>query len=439
MNNNLTWGDVSFDNVIKNKKTKRVIGLTFPKQNNSLGLEPSLLTVLPEGDNVEYSYDNIEFNDDDVLYYACAVYISGYDEFKEWALKHDFNKIVVGGYHPTTFPEDFLRYAHKVVVGTCDNFYDTIAQEGQLVNGITDFKKLPRYDLYDYKYNQQIIPFKKKDELSISINTSYGCPFKCDFCCSPLMTPELVSKPIELVKKEVEVLKKIADERLCKGENVYLFIRDENFPLQKDWKERLRIISETNASIYLFASANLITEDMAEYMAKHNVYMVCLGLEDITVQYGKNKNLDNSAKILKKHGILVYLSFIVNPLKIIGKEKSVDFYDKLLKRFNELQADMVCGNFLMPFRGTKLWDEYYAFVSPDDYKYYDSKSAFLIKNPLLRQKIEFFMFWYQWKYFNSEEYNKIRKFDCGDTLHDRFEELHREFVPKYLRIWNERV
>ena len=111
-----------------------------------------------------------------------------------------------------------------------------------------------------------------------------------------------------------------------------------------------------------------------------------------------------------------------------------------MTRFYELAPEMVCGNFLMPFRGTKLWDEYYYLVSPEDYKYYNSKSAFLIRNPVVRQKMEFFMFYYQWLYYTSEFYNKnVRQFDIEDTLNLRFLELHKEFIPKYERLWYERA
>ena len=71
---------------------KKIIGMTFPRQDVTLGLEPSLLTVLPDGDNVMYSMENIDFDDNNVQMYACSVYITGMNEFKKWALKHDKNK-----------------------------------------------------------------------------------------------------------------------------------------------------------------------------------------------------------------------------------------------------------------------------------------------------------------------------------------------------------
>jgi len=74
--------------------------MTFPKQNTNLGLEPSLLTVFPSGDNVMYSMENIDYNDEEIEYYVCSVNITGMREFKEWASKHDKNKIIVGDYEP---------------------------------------------------------------------------------------------------------------------------------------------------------------------------------------------------------------------------------------------------------------------------------------------------------------------------------------------------
>ena len=407
---------------------KHIIAMTFPKQNLNLGLEPSILTVVPndtEDVKVHYALDqnNIEYKDEDVLYYMCSVYITGMDEFFKWASHHDKNKIITGGYEPTINPQEFVDYSYKVITGPCDSFNETIEQEGTIVKGITNNWRIPRYDLYDVHLNQQIIPDKEKDDVVTSINTSQGCPFNCDFCCSPLMCDHIMSKPSSLVQKEIDYLKQTGAK--------FIFIRDENFPLQRDWKEKLAIINQLGAKIYLFASSNLCTEQNVKYMKEHGVYMVCLGLEDISVEYGKNKELDKTCELLHKYGIDVYLSFIVNPLKVNTDEKAKDFYARLLERFMELKPEMVCGNFLMPFRGTKIWDDYKDYVDREDFKSYDSKSAFLEKDPYRRLKDEYDMFYYQWIYYNSKFYqDNIRKFNVNDTLHLRFEELKDEFDKK---------
>ena len=408
---------------------KIIVGMTFPKQDKNLGLEPSLLTVFPEGDNVIYSMENDHsFNDEDVLYYMCSIYITGMKEFFEWSKHHDKSKIICGGYEPTMNPQTFVNYAYKIITGPCDDFYETIKQEGQIVSGITNYKKIPRYDLYDVRNNQQIIPDKLKDDICTSINTSQGCPFKCDFCCSPFMCDHIMSKPIELVQKEIDYLKRHNAK--------FIFIRDENFPLQKDWKEKLQIINQLGAKIYLFASANLCTEETIKFMKENGVYMICLGLEDITVEYKKNNKLEEVCDRLHRYGIYVYLSFIVNPLKVNTKEKSDIFYERLLERVKSLKADMVCGNFLMPFRGTKIWDDYKDYVDEEDFSLYNSKSAFLEKNPEIRKEIEYLMFDFQDKYYHSEFYNKnCRKFNENDTLGLRFNELRNQNFKDYKSIW----
>lgn len=425
-----TWQEIAFTDLFPNRQRNLVVGMSFPRNDGNLGLEPSILSVLPYGENVIYCEDNRDFNDDDVEYYLCSVYIAGVEEFKEWAQRHDKNKIIVGGYHPTSFPNDFKNDAYKIVQGPCDDIYETINQPGQVVSGVSTYNRLPRYDLYDITKNQQIIPDKKPDDICTSINTSIGCPYKCDFCCSPVMCPKLVSKPLELVKAEARVLRGYQPK--------WIFIRDENFPLQKDWKERLKAIYLTGARIYMFASANLLqNEEDVKFMACHGVYMICLGLEDVTQCYGKNKKLAEAIKLLKKYNIYTYLSFIVNPLAVIGREEGNHYYSKLMEAFYDLKPEMVCGNFLMPFPGTKMWDKYYAYVSKEDYKYYDSKTPFLARNEVLREKMKFFMFWYQYQYFTSATYNnEVREFAVGDTLHLRFKELNEYFKSVYYRNWN---
>jgi radical SAM superfamily enzyme YgiQ (UPF0313 family) len=243
---------------------------------------------------------------------------------------------------------------------------------------------------------------------------------------------KLISKPIDLLLEE-------CNSNYFQNPR-FLFIRDENFPLQKDWKDRLKIIyRKTGArNIYLFASANLLQdEEDIIFMKENGVYMICLGLENINDGYTKNNRLDDVCRMLHKHGIMVYLSFIVNPLEIVGKEEGEDFYNRLMDRLYELKPEMICGNFLMPFRGTKAWDKYYSYVSEEDYKYFNSKTAFLIRNKIVREKMHFFMFYYQWLYYTSDFYNKnVRTFAVEDTLHLRFIELYEYFFTRYNKIWN---
>lgn len=413
--------------------------------------------------------------------YLCSVYIAGFEEFKKWAERHDRRKIIAGGYHPTMFPEKFLKFSEKIIMGPCDDLETTLSQDGvlyekgyydknnfiegkllktmrpvkgwhrqfgeiengkiekpsgsseilkdRILPGVLTFKNIPFYDLYDIKYNQQILPDKKPDDPVTSINTSFGCNQKCDFCCSPVMFGnKVIEKPEKLLKKEAKILKERLEAAGNGKKQKFLFIRDENFTLQKNYREKLEIINRTGAKIYLFSSANTLTETVVKTLSKNNVYLICIGMENPGKEYLKNKNLSSAVKRLKENGILVYLSFIVNPLEIIDPNKEKQFYSLLYKKFEELRPEMVCGNFLMPFPGTPLWNKYCDLISEENFKYYDSKTPFLVKDRKIHNRIRYSMFDIQWKYYNSGMYNKeVRKFESGDTLHLRFLELKNFF------------
>ena len=122
--------------------------MTFPKQDLNLGLEPSVLTVVPNGKNVKYimDYNNIGVKDKDVDLYLCSVYVTGMKDFIKFAKQHPKSKIIVGGYEPTMNPKDFIEHANKIITGPCDSFWETMEQNGQIVRGITLNKRIPRYD-----------------------------------------------------------------------------------------------------------------------------------------------------------------------------------------------------------------------------------------------------------------------------------------------------
>ena len=374
-----------------------------------------MLTVLPQGGNVEYSHENKIFDGKDIDYYLCSVYVNGVDLFKEWAKKHEFSKIVVGGYEATITPQDFIQYAHKIVKGPCDDFFETVKQDGQIVKGIVNFKEMPRYDLHDPKNNKKSIPELMPGELLVTINTSQGCPHACDFCQTPLMFGRnILSKPLGLVRKEVEHLKTQNPD--------YLFIRDENFTALNDFKERLSIIGETGAKIWLFSSANTLNEEKIKCLKENGVYMVLMGLEDITQSYSKNKNIDKVSGLLHENGIYPALTYIVDPLSLDTDGKISDYFGKLSQRFKDLKPALLYGYFLLPLRGTPMYEKYRHLILDSDFKNYDFSSAFLVRDPVQKEKLERAMIQCKSDYYTSDFYREnVREFECGDQLHLTFE------------------
>jgi radical SAM superfamily enzyme YgiQ (UPF0313 family) len=398
----------------------KIIGLTFPQYDKIQSfLEPSILNVLPKGG--EWQKKNKVYNDVD--YYLCSVYIAGYEEFCTWAQNIDKNKIVVGGYHPTCCPEQFCDYAHKIVTGLCDNIFKTLEQPGQIVKGIFE-DNLPQRQLYDYALSKQCVPGLYLADTIASINTGYGCKYNCDFCCSPIISPRIIERDVQKVQAELNTITINPD---------FFFIKNENFIGQKQWMSYLNIIRSKfeQSKLYFFSTSNELDKEKIQLLKENNTHIICLGLENPSLSYPKNQKLVEICNLLHEYNIYIYLSYIYDPLY---SDKN-SYYSELEKILKILKPTMITANFLMPFPKTKIWSKYAHLINEKDYKYYNSKEPFIIRNNEINKELKYDLWKFQIDYYTSTIYKDIRNFECGDTLHIRFQELDKQFNKGEHRVY----
>ena len=174
-------------------------------------------------------------------------------------------KVVMGGLHVSSVPEEAALHADAVAVGEGELLWPSILYDfrrnhlqpqyeqprGQNFNFLN--LVMPRYDLVEpEKYNR------------FPVQSSRGCPFKCEFCASSiLLTPRYTHKPAERVIAEIRQIKRrsphpfieLADDntfadhaygrRLAEalaGENVKWFAETDISVAQDE--ELLRLIAE---------------------------------------------------------------------------------------------------------------------------------------------------------------------------------------------------
>ena len=123
-------------------------------------------------------------------------------------LRADGVRVVIGGLHATALPDETLRHADCVVVGEAEAVWPTLlgdAEAGRLRprydgDGRFDLAEspMPRFSLLDMdRYNR------------ITVQTSRGCPLKCEFCASSiLLTKRYKQKPADRVLAEVDEIKR---------------------------------------------------------------------------------------------------------------------------------------------------------------------------------------------------------------------------------------
>lgn len=384
-------------------------------------LEPSVLYLASErpGDTNIFIENNDPEQAKDCDLVLCSVYTRGLKEFQEFSEKVGKDKIIAGGYHPSADPKGTLPYADKVVTGLTANIEEIIEtpQKGVL-RGKPGARKMHR-ELVDMSKMRQIYPDVFPGMLTGRSTSSVGCPFDCSFCATPQLSDrKMTTYDLERVEEDVADLK----NRGVKA----VFVSDESFTTRKQLKEVAQVYGKGDFDVlYSFGTATTLTDEKMKFLADNNWHSLNLGLEEINTTYRKNKDLAKAIELGKKYGIQINLSFIVNDH---GKSlnESLKDYHALFKAFCDYKPAMVAANFMMPFPGTGIWDEYKHRVTEDDFIKYDSKTPIFAKEKLAD--------WHkhmavavQLAYYHSDAYAENRNFHNGDNLNLRFNELEKQF------------
>lgn len=113
-------------------------------------------------------------------------------------------KVVMGGIHPSLLPGEALQHCDCVVIGEAENVWEKL---------LHDFKQNRLKKTYSEPYPEldRYLPLKtnrKNTDISlksISIETTRGCPYKCNFCTGPFQFgPKQRHRPVDHVVKEIE-------------------------------------------------------------------------------------------------------------------------------------------------------------------------------------------------------------------------------------------
>ena len=188
-------------------------------------------------------------------------------------------KVAMGGLHVSVCPDEAARHADYVIIGEGDNVWPAVvrAAEENAPSRRFDSKDfppvdvaqlpVPRYDLLDAR------PYNR-----FTVQTSRGCPWRCDFCASNVMLGRRYRKrPVEHVVRDIEAVKRLR-------KNPFVEFADDNTFVDKAWgRELCRRLASLRVKWFTETDITVADdEDLLDLMRVAGCRQVLIGLESPT-------------------------------------------------------------------------------------------------------------------------------------------------------------
>ena len=287
------------------------------------------------------------------------------DRFRQMGVK-----VIIGGIHASNMPEEAALHADSVVVGEADEIWEEIlkdAEQGRLKpryrqEGFTSMDRVPPAD-------RSIYP-KKGYFFENMIQTTRGCPYRCEFCTvTSLFGGTYRIRPVDIVCKEVASLSKTPG---------YIFFADDNLIARTDHAhglmeqlKELRLRWVCQAPITIAKDQSMLKEFYQS--GCHGIFIGFESLEQENLNVmGKTQNTvsfyEECIKRIHDQGIGVYGSFVFG-----YDHDTIAVFDKFLGFANRNTLDGAFLPVLTPFPGTRVYKRLKeeGRINTEDWRYYD--------------------------------------------------------------------
>jgi len=267
--------------------------------------------------------------------------------------------VVMGGIPVSSLAEETKAHCTSVVIGEGESLWPQVLADFergdlqrfyvQAPKGGFDLREapMPRFDLLDpNKYNR------------ITVQTSRGCPHRCDFCASSiLLTPRYKLKPVEKVIEEIHEIKKIWAKPFIE------FADDNSFVHREHYRQLLRALVKEKVRWFTEADINVAKdEELLGLMRDSGCQQILIGLESPRKTSLNGVELHANFKMRQRDNYIAAIKKIqsygvtVNGCFILGLDGDTpEVFDEVLNFVRESGLYEVQVTFLTAFPGTPLY------------------------------------------------------------------------------------
>lgn len=348
------------------------LGLTLPgfvERSKQVAALPSLgllylAAVTPKGHELAYFEAPRAGDEPDELLACDLVAISTFtaQSFEAYAIADRLRNagvtVAIGGLHASVLPHEAFAHADHVVVGEGEHVWPALVraverrEPGRIWRasefGPVDVAALPvpRYDLLGAR------PYNR-----FTVQTSRGCPWRCEFCASSVMLSERYRRrPVEHVVRDVEAILELRPD-------AFLELADDNTFVDKRWgKELARGLGELGVKWFTETDVSVADDpELVDLLSKSGCRQLLIGLEspDASALGGLEARGDFKSRraadypraidALQSRGVTVDGCFVLG-LDRHGPE----IFDQVLDFARRTALYEVQITYLTPFPGTPL-------------------------------------------------------------------------------------
>lgn len=269
-------------------------------------------------------------------------------------------KVLIGGIHASTVPDEAARHADAVVTGEVETLWEQVIadlENGRLAeryapDGYPPLDRLiiPRWDGFNFDIYRKSVGAKRMPRLPI--NTTRGCLYACKYCTvTKFYGHRYRHKPIANVLAELDAA----------GADSYFFT-DDNITCDPDYsKELFAAIKGRNIRWLSQASVQMLEHpDLIEAAGKAGCKSLYLGIESLNPEslrsmrkgFNKPEHYPELFERLERAGIRPFVGMILG-LDQDTPETLQETLQFLLKH----RVQNVFLNIFTPLPGTDSYDE----------------------------------------------------------------------------------
>ena len=350
------------------------LGLTLPgfvNRSKAIAALPSLgllylAACTPDGHELHYFEAEADGSEPAEVYTCDLVAISTFSAqvFEAYAIARRLRaagvRVAMGGLHVTVLPEEAAAVADYVIVGEGEHVWPAIVdaalrgERGRIFRAAdyppVDAASLPvpRYDLLGSR------PYNR-----FTVQTSRGCPWRCDFCASNVMLGQRYRKrPVRDVIRDIEAVMAVRP-------HPFIEFADDNTFVDKTWGKQLcRELAPLHVRWFTETDISVADDpELLDLMRLAGCRQVLIGLESPAGGPLQGIEAKSNFKARSAGGYLAALRRIqahgitVNGCFILGLDgHTPEIFDDVLTFARQVPLYDVQITVLTAFPGTPLYD-----------------------------------------------------------------------------------